>query len=67
MSKTVLSCLSITTIVPLDDGVVFLPRLTGNVLISLSFSYTCIFLVALSTFISNLSPILAVALRSSLP
>ena len=45
----------------------FLPRLTGMVRTSSPFSYTVIFLVALSTFISKARPILAVAVRSTSP
>ena len=51
--------LRITTILPLDDGVPRLPRLTAMVRTVLPSCSTVIFLLALSTFISNLSPILA--------
>src|SRR3954453_7633255 len=64
VSKTVSTALSITTIVPLEDGVLGLPRLTGIVRTTLPASTTVIFLVALSTFITKLRPIFAVAARS---
>ena len=67
VSKTVDSFFSITTIVPLEEGVLFLPRLTGSVRITVPFSETVIRFVALSTVISNARPIFAVALRSMLP
>jgi len=48
-----------TTMLPLEDGALGLPRLTGIVLISWSFLATDIVLLALSTVITNLSPMLA--------
>ena len=55
------------TIVPLDDGVLGLPRLTGICLASWSFTYTLICLVALSTFMTTFWPTVTVAERSVSP
>ena len=67
MSKTVLRSFSITTMVPLDDGVLFLPRLTGIVLITLPSLVTVIRLVLLSTVMTNDGPILTSTVRSARP
>src|SRR5690242_10275829 len=67
VSKTVDSSLDMITIVPLEDGVDGLPRLTGIVRISWSFWKTCICLVALSTSMVSLRPIVTWADRSVSP
>ena len=67
VSKTVCRSFSITTIVPLDEGVLFLPRLTGMVLTTLPSRVTVIRLVRLSTVITNDGPILTSTVRSDRP
>ena len=56
-----------TTMWPLDDGLLGRPRLTGIVLTTWSCTLTVIVLAALSVSISTLLPIEAVMVRSSAP
>ena len=56
-----------TTIVPLDDGVDFLPRLTLIVLMTLPSLVTVIRLVLLSTVMTTAGPTLRSTVRSLRP
>src|SRR4051794_27875754 len=67
VSNTVDTFFSMTTMVPLDDGVLFLPRLTSSVRTVFPPGRTVIFLVLLSPFMMKLRPIWAVAPRSWSP
>src|SRR5262245_12775980 len=67
VSKTVLRSFSITTMVPLDEGVLGLPRLTGMVLMTWPSLVTVICLVRLSTVMMNDGPTEATTVRSDRP